>query len=150
MTKHWLAVASRDHMRHGVEGGFCQLGHGKEAPIRRLSTGDRIAYYSPKVKLEGGDPVQARTAIGTIKSGEAYCADMGQGFRPWRRAVTWNRKAHEAPIRPLLSHLELTKSKASWGIVFRRSLSSVSPPDFNIIAKAMSMTPAAERLKEMV
>jgi hypothetical protein len=126
VTKYWLAVASRDHVRHGVEGGFCQLGHGKEAPIRRLSTGDGIAYYSPKAKLEGGDPVQALTAIGTIKSDEAYCGDMGQGFHPWRRAVTWNREAHEA----------------SWGIVFRRSLISVSSPDFSIIAKAMSATTA--------
>jgi hypothetical protein len=142
VTKYWLAVASRDHVRHGVEGGFCQLGHGKEAPIRRLSTGDGIAYYSPKAKLEGGDPVQALTAIGTIKSDEAYCGDMGQGFHPWRRAVTWNREAHEALIRPLLGHLELTKGKASWGIVFRRSLISVSSPDFSIIAKAMSATTA--------
>lgn len=72
VTKHWIGVASQDHVRRGVEGGFCQLGHGKEAPIRRLSTGDRIAYYSPRTTLEGGDPVQGFTVIGTIKPGEAY------------------------------------------------------------------------------
>ncbi len=140
MTRYWLGVASRDHVQRGVAGGFCQLGHGKEAPIRRLSSGDWIAYYSPRTEMGSGDPVQGFTAIGTIETGEAYRGDMGGSFHPWRRDVDWKRKAQEAPIRPLLDHLDLTKGKRSWGILFRRSLISASEADFKLIAKAMDIS----------
>ena|SRR5664279_630830 len=37
--RYWIGVASRDHVMKGVVGGFCQLGHGKAAPVKRLSPG---------------------------------------------------------------------------------------------------------------
>src|SRR5438270_14004111 len=99
-TRAWIGVASRDHVRRGVAGGFCQLGHGKHAPVQRLAPGDWIVYYSPRTRLDGGEPVQAFTAIGRIAAGAAYQADTGEGFVPWRRNVTWDTRAREAPIRP--------------------------------------------------
>jgi hypothetical protein len=147
VIRHWLGVASRDHVRRGVDGGFCQLGHGKEAPIRRLSTGDRIAYYSPRATTAKGDPVQAFTAIGTVRPGKAYRGDMGRGFHPWRRDVAWKVSAHEAPIRPLLDRLTLTANKQNWGLVFRRSLIAVSSDDFRRIAKAMAARPGERTRK---
>ena len=39
-TRYWIGVASRDHVMKGVAGGFCQLGHGKSAPVKRLAPGD--------------------------------------------------------------------------------------------------------------
>lgn len=136
---YWLGVASHDHVLRALEGGFCQLGHGKEAPIRRLASGDWLAYYSPKNELGGGEPVQSFTAIGRIEPGDAYQANMDPSFHPWRRNVAWKRAASEAPIRPLLETLELTRGRRSWGIVFRRSLIAVSQTDFRIIAAAMAV-----------
>jgi hypothetical protein len=45
---HWVGVASHDHVLGAVQGGFCQLGHGKEALVRRLKAGDLIVFYSPR------------------------------------------------------------------------------------------------------
>ena len=47
MTRHWLAVASADHVAIGRRGGFMQVCHAKAAPLRRLQPGDRVVYYSP-------------------------------------------------------------------------------------------------------
>ena len=136
--RFWIGVASRDHVMRGVAGGFCQLGHGKAAPVKRLARGDWIAYYSPRTALEGGEPVQAFTAIGQIKSGEPYQADMGGGFRPIRRDVDY-LTALEAPIRPLLDRLSFTRSSPSWGYAFRRGSFAVSVDDFLVIAEAMGV-----------
>jgi len=46
MTQYWIGVASAEHVRRGRAGGFMQLGHGKQAPLRRVKPGDRIVYYS--------------------------------------------------------------------------------------------------------
>ena len=35
-----MGIASEDHVKAGVAGGFAQLGHGKQAPIQTLSAGD--------------------------------------------------------------------------------------------------------------
>ncbi len=134
--RYWIGVASRDHVMKGVAGGFCQLGHGKAAPVKRLSPGDWIAYYSPRTALEAGEPVQAFTAIGRIEPGEAYQGDMGGGFHPFRRDVAW-RKGREAPIRPLLDRLSFTKGRTGWGYAFRRGSFAVGAEDFAIIAEAM-------------
>ncbi len=140
MTKprFWIGVASRDHVMRGVAGGFCQLSHGKSAPVRRLSPGDWIAYYSPRTEMRAGDPVQSFTAIGRIKLGEPYAGDMGGGFHPVRRDVEW-REAREAPIRALLDRLSFTSGKTSWGVAFRRGSFEVSEADFAVIATAMGV-----------
>ena len=123
----------------GVAGGFCQLNHGKSAPVKRLSPGDWIAYYSPRTGMGAGEPVQAFTAIGRIKPGEPYAGDMGGGFHPVRRDVDW-RKAQETPINPLLDALAFTTGKASWGVAFRRGSFEVTAEDFALIAKAMGVS----------
>ena len=139
MPRYWIGVASRDHVLLGVAGGFCQLGHGKAAPVKRLSPGDWIAYYSPRTAYSGGELLQAFTAIGRIAPGEPYIADQGGGFRPTRRDVSFAERAHEAPIRPLLDRLTLTRGKPSWGAALRRGLVEVSGRDFQVIAQAMGV-----------
>jgi len=141
MSKFWIGVASRDHVRRGVEGGFCQLGHGKAPPLKRLGAGDGIIYYSPKAALQDSAALQAFTALGQIKPGEPYQADMGGGFLPWRRDVAWTDAA-DAEIRPLLERLELTRGQASWGGVFRFGLVGISKVDFTAIAEAMGVAPS--------
>lgn len=111
-TRYWIGVASRDHVMKGVAGGFCQLSHGKAGPVRRLSPGDWIAYYSPRTGMREGEPVQAFTAIGRIREGEPYAGDMGGSFHPIRRDVDF-LVAREAPIRPLLDDLAFTRGQDS-------------------------------------
>jgi hypothetical protein len=83
--KCWIAVASAEHVRLGRVQGFMQVCHGKVGPLRRVSPGDGVAYYSPTLTFGGKDRLQAFTAIGTVAPGVLYQADMGGGFRPFRQ-----------------------------------------------------------------
>lgn len=137
MTKHWIGVACAEHVRRGRGEGFMQVCRGKAAPLKRIKPGDRVVYYSPTVVLGKKDGLQAFTAIGTVKDREPYVFDMGKGFKPYRRDVTW-AKAKEVPIGPLLDALEFTAGKPSWGYQLRFGLFAISAADFRLIAKAMS------------
>jgi hypothetical protein len=136
LTAYWIGVASREHVRRGLAGGFCQLSHGKAAPLRRLKPGDRIVYYSPRERMDEGEPLQAFTAIGEVGAGEPYPFDMGGGFVPYRRAVRFYR-ASDAPIRPLLPILSFSRGRPNWGMLLRRGLFAIEKADYEIIAKAM-------------
>jgi hypothetical protein len=136
MTRFWTAVASADHVRHGHAEGFMQVCHGKAAPLRRIRPGDGVAYYSPTTRFRDRDGLQAFTAIGRVRDGEPYLADMGGGFRPCRRDVAWV-EAEEAPIRPLLGLLDFTTAKPNWGYQLRFGLFAISDEDFRLIAAAM-------------
>ena len=133
----WVAVASAEHVRRGRREGFMQVCHGKCAPLRRMRPGDRVVYYSPTVHFGGKDRLQAFTALGTVKAREPYAFDMGEGFVPFRRDVTWDQDAGEAPIAPLLDRLSFTAGRASWGYAFRFGLLQVTAEDLDLIAGAM-------------
>ena len=138
MTKHsgyWIAVASGEHVRRGRAEGFMQVSHGKEAPLKRIRPGDGVVYYSPTTVLGEKDGLQSFTAIGRVRAGEAYRADMGS-FKPYRRDVAW-ADAKEAPIKPLLDRLEFTAGKSNWGYQLRFGFFAVSARDFQMIAKSM-------------
>jgi hypothetical protein len=132
----WLGVACVVHVRKGVAGQFMQLGHGKEAPLRRLRAGDGIVYYSPSVEMGVPDNFQSFTAIGTVRDDRIYRGDMGPDFKPWRRDVDW-RRAHEAPIRPLLGRLSFTRGRTNWGYALRRGLIAIGDDDVSVILEAM-------------
>jgi hypothetical protein len=134
-VKNWIAVASAEHVRLGRSQGFMQVSHGKEAPLKRVKPGDRVVCYSPTTVLGAKDGLQCLTAIGTVREGEPYRADMGS-FQPYRRDVDW-AEAEEAPIRPLLDRLDFTAGRANWGYQFRFGLFAISAKDFRLIAKAM-------------
>lgn len=133
---NWIAVASAEHVRKGRQLGFMQVCHGKGAPLRRLKPNDWVVYYSPTISFGGKDKLQSFTAIGQIKVGEPYQADMGNGFCPFRRDVSWF-ESQEAPIYPLLNHLDFTKNKKNWGYSFRFGLIAISAHDMLLIAKEM-------------
>jgi len=137
--RFWVAVASADHARRGKKLGIMQVSHGKAGPLRRIRAGDGVIYYSPTVTLGGKDRLQAFTLIGTVKDDRIYQADMGEGFHPFRRDVTYV-KAAEAPVLPLLDQLELTRGKRNWGYSFRFGLVEISRQDFETIAAAMGAT----------
>ena len=137
---YWIGVACRDHVKRGVEGSFAQMGHGKKSAVKVLKKDDWIAYYSPRTALEGGDLVQSFTAIGQVISDEAYQADMGSGFMPFRVDVAFEQDARDAEIRPLLDQLDLTRILGSnWGGAFRFGRVKVSAADFGKIAAAMGV-----------
>ena len=136
MSQGWIVVASADHVARGRAGGFMQVAHGKEAPLRRIRPGDRIACYSPAAELGGKAVLQAFTALGIVREGEPYRHDRCDGFQPFRRDGTW-LDAYEAPIRPLLASLDLTAGTSSWGYRLRFGLVPITDHDLRRIAEAM-------------
>ena len=87
--RYWLAVACAEHVAVGVEGGFMQVCHGKQAPLKRLKRGDKVVYYSPGVVMGKADGLQSPTAVGEVATGEPYQVEMSAGFKPFRRDVRW-------------------------------------------------------------
>ena len=77
--RYWLGVASKDHVALGVADGFCQLCHGKKAPLQRMRRGDHILYYSPKQEFRSRRPCQAITACGVVTGDEVYQYEMFPG-----------------------------------------------------------------------
>lgn len=136
MTQNWIAVASADHVRQGGDQGFMQVCHGKSSPLRRVKPGDRVAYYSPTIEFGGRSKLQAFTAIGVVKAGDIYQFDMGGGFSPFRRDVSW-LSAQKLPIHRLLDVLEFSSGNRNWGYQLRFGIFSVSDHDMQVIATDM-------------
>ncbi len=136
MSRNWVAVASAEHVRIGRAKGFMQVCHGKAAPLKRIQPGDGVVYYSPTNAFGGTDGLQSFTAIGVVNDGGPYQADMGGGFTPFRRDVSW-RHAEEAPIKPLIGRLEFTTTRRNWGFQLRFGLFEISGHDMEMIAEAM-------------
>ena len=137
--RYWIGVASKAHIFQGVEGGFCQLCHGKNSAVSRLSSGDWIVYYSPRQEMKTGDPIQAFTALGQVLPGEPYSVQMSDDFVPSRRHVRFE-SVQEAAIKPLLPQLSFIKNKTAWGYVFRAGLIEIPEADFRRIADAMDVS----------
>lgn len=95
--KYWVGVASKKHVQIGVDGGFCQLNHGKRQALDRMSEGDYIIYYSPKLALESQVPYQKFVAVGKIIS-KTYQGNMGDNFMPFRRDVSYYKAINEVPL----------------------------------------------------
>lgn len=138
MSRNWLAVASAEHVRWGKVGSFMQVCHGKRAPLQRIKPSDRVVYYSPTATFRGKDKLQAFTAIGIVKTGEPYMFDMGNGFCPYRRDVTWF-EASDAFICPLLANLSFSVKNPHWGYLLRFGIFELTDQDMNTIATAMSV-----------
>ena len=131
----WLGVVSRAHVLRGVALGIAQLNHGKRPPLARLRPGDTLVYYSPHTAYPDGEPLQAFTAVGRVADEEIWQAEEGD-FRPWRRRIDYDTDAEEAPIRPLLGALELTRAP-NWGYALRRGTLPLSEHDAALIREAM-------------
>lgn len=136
-ARHWIAVASAEHVRIGRSQGFMQVCHGKQGPLRRMRPGDRVVYYSPSERFGVRVPLQAFTAIGELRERDPYQVTMEGGFMPFRRDVQW-LPAHEAPIAPLLPLLEFSAGRNNWGYQLRFGLFEISAHDFGLIARAMA------------
>jgi EVE domain len=100
------------------------------------SPAKRVVYYSPTGAFRGRDGLQSFTALGVVDDGAPYQAEMGGGFSPFRRDVTWCR-AQETPIRPLVGRLHFTTARPNWGFQLRFGLFEISEQDMAVIATAM-------------
>ncbi len=141
-TRHWLIVASQNHVQRGSAGGFAQACHGKPGPLRQMRTGDWVVFYSPTLEFRGPEKCQAFTAIGQVSDELVYQVDMGAGFEPFRRNVHFHA-CTPAPIRPLINDLSFISDKQRWGFPFRRGFMAIPAADFERIAAAMALTAQA-------
>lgn len=135
--RYWINTISKEHVARATAGGFTQADHGKSTRLKRLSKGDRIAFYSPRTALQGGEPLQHFTAIGEVTDDAPYQVEVSPDFQPWRRQMKFFG-CTEAPIRPLIGDLDFITNKEQWGFPFRRGLFEISAHDFAAIASAMS------------
>jgi hypothetical protein len=144
---YWIGVVSHSHGLRGVAGGFAQMNHGKQAPLKRMKAGDGLVYYSPRETYPDGAPLQAFTAIGFIRTGEVYAHDMTTdgvpGFVPWRIDVDF-LPAQITRIRPLIAQLDFIINKRHWGAAFRFGQVRIGEADFQRIAAAMKGLAASE------
>ncbi|MBN8570981.1 MAG: EVE domain-containing protein [Ignavibacteria bacterium] len=136
--KYWVVVACKDHIMKGVEGGFMQANHGKEAPLKRISKGDRVLFYASKQEMNDKAPYQKFVAIGEICDENIEKVQMSADFEPFRRNIEF-KKSKEVEIRPLIEKLEFIKNKKSWGFIFRFGFFEIPEQDFKLISSLMSI-----------
>lgn len=136
MKRYWCGVVSREHIKFGEAGGFCQVCHGKRAPLARMSVGDGIVFYSPVLQFKGKEKCQSFTAIGTVAGEEVYQFQMTPLFFPYRRNISY-QPSIDAPIQPLLDKLSFTAGNRNWGYKFRFGHFEIAADDFLLLAQAM-------------
>lgn len=137
MTRRfWIGVASKEHVDNGIKLGICQFCHGKLSPVRRLSKGDIVIYYSSKFQMHSPIACQEFTAIGIVQDRQAYQVEMNENFKPFRRDIKYLESTPQ-DIKPLIPALSFIKNKKSWGYVFRYGFLEIDQESFEVIAKAM-------------
>ncbi|KAL9654259.1 hypothetical protein ABK040_010291 [Willaertia magna] len=141
-TRYWLIVASKDHVSKGKELGIAQACHGKDGPLKRMKTGDRVVYYSSKLVFENGSTktniCQCFTAIGTISNQDTpYQVEMTPTFKPWRINVNYDKDSKIVNIKSMIDKLSFIENKKSWGMYFRGGFRELSEDDFNVIETEM-------------
>lgn len=120
----------------GVTGGFMQVCHGKEAPLKRIKPNDWLIVYSPKLAMEGKTKCQSFTAIGQAKNQDIYQFQMSPSFNPFRKDIKFY-KCQETSILPLINDLEFIQDKKKWGFPFRFGFYEIKEKDFNLIVSKM-------------
>ncbi len=134
--RYWIGIASKEHVKTGVAGGFSQLCHGKAQPLKRMAVGDGLIYYSAKEKFGEDALCQQFTAIGEVVGSEVYPFEMFPGFVPYRRDIRF-LEARDVPIRPLIARLSFIQDKTHWGYAFRYGHLEIPKADFELIASLM-------------
>jgi len=104
--RHWVLVASREHARRGLGGGFVMVNHGKRAPLARMSPGDSVLIYSPTTTYPRGEPLRAVTIVGEVTGDEPEPSDViPDGFR---RAASL-REIEPLPLDEIRDHLPVSR-----------------------------------------
>lgn len=108
----------------------------KSSTVAQDEAGDWLVYYSPRMEMGGGEPLQAFTAIGRVIDDRVYEYAMSATFVPYRRNIEYV-PCREAGIKGLLDRLAFTRGQRNWGYPFRTGHFGISREDFLIIAEAM-------------
>lgn len=135
--RYWIGVVSKDHVLKGVKDGVIQIGHGKRAPLTRMTKGDQLIYYSPVQNFGNKDSLQAFTALGEVADNNIYQYDMTIDFHPYRRRANYI-KTKDTLIHPLIDQLDFIKNKKSWGYAFRFGIVEIQEKDFKLIKSEMT------------
>ena len=127
--RHWVIVASRDHARRGLGGGFVMANHGKRAPLARMSLGDSILVYSPRTTYPGGEALRAVTIVGEVTGNEPEPSEVIAGG--FRRAARL-REIEPLRLEEIREHLPVSlirfgffeldaeQAEAIWTLVVQR------------------------------
>lgn len=105
-TRTWVIVASRDHARRGVEGGFVMANHGRRAPVARMARGDGLLVYSPTTTYPSGDPLRAITIVGRVTGADPEPSEALPGG--FRRAAEL-REIEPLPLGVVREHLPVAR-----------------------------------------
>ena len=65
------------------------------------------------------DRLQAFTAVGIVEPGTPYQVDMGDGFRPFRRDVSWREAIESADPSACLDTCSFSRGNKHWGYQLR-------------------------------
>lgn len=134
--KYWIAVASKEHAMWGIRGGYIQVNHGKQAPLKRIKQDDWVVIYSPKLAMEEDVKCQSFTAVGQASDEDVYQFQMTESFTPFIRNIKFY-ECKETSILPLINHLEFIQNKKLWGFPFRFGFFEINETDFNLIISNM-------------
>lgn len=135
-NKYWVIVASKDHVKNGITDGIAQACHGKSSPLRRMSKGDFVVYYSGKQTLGKPGKCQEFTALGKVLDDDTYSFKVSENFCPSRRNIEF-LLSEDTSILPLINDLEFIQSKKSWGYPFRIGFFEINQHDFDLISTQM-------------
>ncbi|WP_369013817.1 EVE domain-containing protein [Flavobacterium anhuiense] len=136
VRKYWIATISKEHANLAKEGGFIQVCHGKEKPLKRMKKNDFLLIYSSKIKMESNEKYQTFTAVGKVIDDEVYQFKMKEDFIPFRRNILF-LDSDEISIIPLIENLEFISDKKYWGYPFRYGFFEIKENDFKFIASKM-------------
>lgn len=134
--KYWIVVASKDHVKKGIEQGISQACHGKVAPLKKMRKGDFLIYYSSKQTIDKPEKCQEFTALGEIIDDEVYQVQVSQDFCPFRRNVDF-LNCKDISILPLIDDLDFIQNKKNWGYPFRFGIFEINQQDFDLISSKM-------------
>ncbi|WP_316828690.1 EVE domain-containing protein [Pedobacter miscanthi] len=135
-AKYWVIVASKDHVKNGIEQGIAQACHGKSTPLRRMKKGDFVIYYSGKQTLGKPEKCQEFTAFGIVVDDDTYQFQVSEDFCPSRRKIEFS-ECEDTSILPLIDNLDFIQNKKSWGYPFRFGFFQINQHDFNLISSQM-------------
>ena len=139
--KYWICVVSKEHALKGIEGGFIQACHGKQAPLKRMKVGDFVTFYCPNIAFLGKEKHQKFIGVGQVVDNYVYQYSMSENFNPFRMNISYfkNSPIPEISIHGLINSLEFIKDKQHWGYIFQFGHIEIPKQDFHLILKAMNV-----------
>ncbi len=137
--RYVIGVVHRRQAEMAKAAGIVAFSHGREAPVRNLSAGDRVILYAPRTDFDG-DTVQAFVAHAVVTGDAPEFREFAPGMEAWCRAARFD-DVTEAPVRPMLGDLSFVKNPRHWGMAFRQGKFAIPESDYRRIAAAMGLEP---------